>query len=68
MPRKPTPINVIVYYPTTEEGKKELAKRVSSVHSDVIIRHIKKLNCSNAQKKELFNKIIDDIINDENSW
>lgn len=67
MPRKPAPMNIIVYYPTTEEGKKELAKRVSSVHSDVIIRHIKKLNCSSAQKKKIFDKIIDDILNDRNS-
>jgi len=65
MPRKSAPINVIVYYPKTEEGKKELADRVSSVRADVIIQYIKNLNCSNAQKKKIFDQIIDDILNEK---
>ena len=67
MPRKPQEINVIVYYPQTEEGKKELATKVAEVHSDVIISHVNKLSCSKEQKKKLFKKIIDSILNKENN-
>lgn len=34
--RTSAPINVIVHYPKTEEGKRELAIRVASVHADMV--------------------------------
>ena len=50
--------HVIVYYPKTEEGKRELARRVADVHADVVHQAIQKLNCPSAQKLELLDAVI----------
>ena len=50
--RQSAAIHVIVYYPKTEEGKRELARRVADVHADVVHQAIQKLNCPSAQKLE----------------
>jgi len=60
MGRKSAPINVIVYHPTTEEGKLELSKRVASVHADYVCQTIQKLNCPSWQKEALFDAVIED--------
>lgn len=52
------PVNVIFYYPKTEAGKQELAKRVADVHADAVIRRIKNLNCPTSQKLELLDAVI----------
>ena len=52
--RKSAPINVIVHYPKTEQGKRELAERVAGVHADMV----KKLNCPSDQKAELLGAVI----------
>lgn len=57
--RKSAPINVIVHYPTTDEGKKELARRVTSVQADFVTDTICKLNCPTSQKLALLNAVID---------
>jgi len=51
--QKSVPINVIIYYPTTEKGNKELANRVGYVHADLIQQFIQKLNYSPNQKVQL---------------
>ena len=51
--RKSAPINVIVHYPKTIEGQRELAERVAGVHADMVNQHIKKLNCPSDQKVQL---------------
>lgn len=56
--RKSAPINVIVHYPKTEEGKRELADRVASVHASLVNHHIKKLNCPSEQKVQLLDAVI----------
>lgn len=56
--RKSAPINVIVHYPKTEEGKRELADRVASVHASLVHQHIKKLNCPSEQKVQLLDAVI----------
>lgn len=56
--RKSAPIHVIVHYPKTEEGKRELAERVASVHADMVNQHIKKLNCPSEQKVQLLDAVI----------
>ena len=61
MSRKSTPINVIVYYPKTEEGKRELAKRVADVHADMVLRYIQKLDCPSWQKEELLDAVIETV-------
>ena len=57
--RKSAPINVIVHYPKTEEGKRELAERVAGVHADMVNQHIKKLNCPSEQKVQLLDAVIE---------
>ena len=56
--RKSAPINVIIHYPKTEEGKRELAERVASVHADMVNQHIKKMNCPSDQKVQLLDAVI----------
>ena len=56
--RQSAAIQVIVYYPKTEEGKRELARRVADVHADVVHQAIQKLNCPSAQKLELLDAVI----------
>ena len=58
--RKAAPINIIVHYPTTEEGWIELRKRMASVHADAVLNSIQKLNCPTWQKIKLLDAIIED--------
>lgn len=55
---KSTLINVIVYYPKTEEGKRELSLRAANVHADMVNQYIKKLDCPTEQKEQLLDSII----------
>lgn len=59
--RKMAPINVIVYYPKTEEGKEELAQRVSDVHAAAVNQRLKSLNCPTSQKQELLDAVIETV-------
>ncbi len=54
------PINVIVHYPNTKEGWRELRRRVADVHADGVLNIISKLDCSISQKQRLLNAIIKD--------
>lgn len=56
--RKMAPIQVIVYYPKTEAGKEELARRVSDVHATAVNQRLKSLNCPTSQKLELLDAVI----------
>jgi len=56
--RKSVPIQVIVHYPETEEGKRELADRVAAVHADAVDQSIRDLDCSARQKIQLLEEII----------
>jgi len=56
--RKSAPINVIVHFPKTIEGQRELAERVAGVHADMVNQHIKKLNCPSDQKVQLLDAVI----------
>lgn len=57
--RTSTPIHVIIHYPQTEEGRYELAKRVASVHADMVNQYIKKLHCPSEQKAQLVDAVIE---------
>ena len=59
--KKTVPINIIVHYPTTEEGWRELRRRVAGVHADGTINSINKLKCPVWQKEKLLNAIIKDV-------
>ena len=53
------PVNVIVYYPKTEEGKEELARRVADVHAAAVNQRLKSLNCHTSQKLALLDAVIE---------
>lgn len=57
--RKMAPVNVIVYYPKTEEGKEELARRVADVHAAAVNQRLKSLNCPTSQKLALLDAVIE---------
>ena len=57
--RTSAPIKLIVHVPTTEEGKRELARRVADVHADFVLHTIGKLKCPTRQKLELLQAVID---------
>ena len=56
--RKPTPINIIVQFPSTEAGRAELLRRVAEVHADAVLMQIKQLTCPNSQKLQLLDAVI----------
>lgn len=56
--RQSSTIHVIVHYPKTEQGKRELAERVASVHADMVNQSIKKLNCPSEQKIQLLDIVL----------
>ena len=59
--RKSALINVIVHYPKTVEGQRELAERVAGVHANMVNQHIKKLNCPSDQKVQLLDAVIKSV-------
>ena len=54
------PINIVVHYPTTEDGWRELKRRMAMVHADAVLNSISKLKCPSSQKEKLLLAIIDD--------
>lgn len=59
--RKAASINIIVHYPTTEAGRRELQRRVAEVHADAILNYVQKLNCQHWQKINLLDAIKEDV-------
>lgn len=57
--RKRGQVHIIIYYPTSANGKQELARRVSEVHASAINQRLKSLNCPTQQKLDLLDVIID---------
>ena len=58
--RKSAPINIIVHYPKTEEGMRELRRRVASVHADIVMDQIRKLDWPTSERIRLVDAIIAD--------
>ena len=58
--KKAAPINIIVHYPTTEEGWRELRRRMAIVHADAVLNSVQKLNRPTWQKIKLIDAIIED--------
>lgn len=56
--RKMAPINLIMHFPKTEVGKRELAQRVSDVHASAVTQRLKELKCPTSQKLELLDAVI----------
>ena len=59
--KKAAPINIIVHYPTTEEGWRELRRRMAIVHADAVLTSVQKLNCPTWQKIKLIDAINEDV-------
>lgn len=55
------PIHIVVHSPTTTSGKKELSKRVASIHADMVTQKIQTLTCPSKQKTELLEAVINTI-------
>lgn len=51
--KKHAPINIIVHYPKTEEGKRELGRRVASMRATIVCNKIRKEDWKNRQDEEL---------------
>ena len=62
--RKAAPINIIVHYPTTEDGWRELRKRMAEVRANATLNSIQKLKCPTWQKIKLVEAIIEDAKRD----
>ena len=56
--RRYGPVNIIVYHPKTDEGKRDLAVRVAQVHADAVNAKIRMLGCPNEQKRQLLDEVI----------
>ena len=65
--KKAAPINFIVHYPTTEEGWRELRRRMAIVHADAVLNSVQKLNCPTWQKIKLIDAIIEDVKKEANA-
>lgn len=48
--RRSTTVKIIVHYPKTETGLRELEQRVAAVHADAAQAYIDKLTCPAEQK------------------
>ena len=46
-------MEVIIHLPRSKEGQEELAKRVATVHAQLIYNYISRLECSTEQKVAL---------------
>lgn len=51
-------MNIIVNYPKTEQGMKELEKRAALAHSMITKNYIKNLSCPVEQKVQLINALV----------
>lgn len=55
--KKAAPVPVAVHFPETEEGIRELARRVSEVYASAVIRQLNGLRCPAQQKLELLQAV-----------
>ncbi len=49
-----------MHYPKTEQGRRELQKRIASVHAEAVEQHLLKLPCPREQKLALLKAVQDD--------
>ena len=54
-------MDVIIHLPRSKEGQEELAKRVATVHAQLIYNYISRLECSTEQKVALLDAIQENI-------
>ena len=56
--RQSKPIQLVVHHPQTEKEQLALARRVSDIHADAVIRQLRELNCPAEQKQSLLDAMI----------
>lgn len=59
--RKPTPVNLITYFPRTEQEQTELARRIAGIHAETVLRQVQELSCPAEQKRELLDRMIESV-------
>lgn len=59
--RQSAPIRVVVHYPGTGEGRRELARRAAEVHAEFVAETIRKLDCPARQKLDLLQAVLDTV-------
>lgn len=59
--RTSAPIRIVVHWPETEAGKRELARRAADVHADFVLSTICGLDCPATRKRELLQAVLDII-------
>lgn len=52
-----------MHYPKTEQGWRELQKRIASVHAEAVEQYLSKLPCPKEQKLALLKAVRDDLKN-----
>lgn len=50
-------MNIIVYYPQSEEVLHDLQKKVADVHAEAVLQYLQKLSCPQAQKQKLIDEL-----------
>lgn len=58
--RKPTPVNLIVYRPRTEQEQNKLARCIAGIHAETVLRQVKELSCPAEQKMELLERVVEE--------
>ena len=53
--------HIVAHYPTSEDGMKELKRRVADIHIQAMSRHINKLPCTAEQKITLYNEVMEEL-------
>lgn len=56
-------VKVIMHYPQTEQGRRELKKKIASVHTEAVVQYLTKLPYPKEQKLALLQAIRDDLDN-----
>lgn len=57
-------VEVIIYDPPTQKGKQELAKRVATVHAQLTLKYVTRLDCPVEQKNALIDAVLNQIRED----
>lgn len=60
-------LEVILHYPKTEQGCKELYKAIASVHTEAVRNYLSKLPCPKEQKVLLLQSLQETVKNEQNA-
>lgn len=52
-------MKIVFHFPETERGKKELQKRIASVHAEAVKDYLTSLACSQEQKLDLIQSLLE---------